>query len=142
MQPLSVEKSIWINAPRERVWQAITTPAQINQWWGGNDHWAFSALEVGAAVTFGYGSEAMQATIAVVDPPRQFSIKWPPQAQYHMIDIYTIYQLEEENGGTRVTVTETGFEALPDDIRQTRFDQTAKGYATVLDGLKAHVEGQ
>jgi hypothetical protein len=54
--------------------------------------------------------------------------------------VFTIFRLEEENGGTRVTVTETGFEALPDDIRQERFDSTAKGYETVLAGLKVYVE--
>jgi len=52
----------------------------------------------------------------------------------------TTYRLEEENGGTRVTVTETGFEALPDDIRQKRFDSTAQGYETVLADLKVYVE--
>lgn len=25
MEPIKVERSIWIDAPRERVWQAITT---------------------------------------------------------------------------------------------------------------------
>lgn len=41
-----------------------------------------------------------------------------------------------------MTVTETGFEALPDAIRQERVDKTAEGYATVLEGLKAYVEGK
>jgi hypothetical protein len=41
-----------------------------------------------------------------------------------------------------VTVTESGFDALPDDIRQKRFEQTANGYAKILEGLKALVEGR
>ncbi|MCU0490723.1 MAG: SRPBCC domain-containing protein, partial [Chloroflexaceae bacterium] len=64
----------------------------------------------------------------------------PPQPQYHHIPIYTTFRLTEENGGTRVTVTETGFEALPDEIRQQRFDSTAQGYATVLAELKVYGE--
>jgi uncharacterized protein YndB with AHSA1/START domain len=32
MEHLSVERSTWMNAPRERVWQAITDPEQIAQW--------------------------------------------------------------------------------------------------------------
>jgi uncharacterized protein YndB with AHSA1/START domain len=138
MEPVTVERSIWINAARERVWRAVTESEQIRQWWG--DYWEITALEVGAAVKFGDPDDLMLATVAVMDRPREFAIQWPPQPQYHSIAMLTTYRLEEENGGTRVTVTETGFEALPDDIRQKRYDSTAKGYETVLGDLKAHVE--
>ena len=139
MTEMTVERTIWIDAPRERVWQAVTESDQINVWWGG-DYWEITALQVGATIKFGNPDDLMLATVAVVDPPREFSIQWPPQPQYHSIPIYTTFRLAEENGGTRVTVTETGFEALSEDIRQQRFDSTAKGYETVLAGLKKHVE--
>jgi uncharacterized protein YndB with AHSA1/START domain len=139
MEPFKVERSIWINAPRERVWRAVTETEEIKQWWG-NDDWEITALEVGATVKFGDPDDLLLATVAVVDRPREFSIQWPPQPQYHSIAMVTTYRLEEENGGTRVTVTETGFEALPDDIRQKRFDSTAQGYETVLADLKVYVE--
>jgi len=32
MEQLKVQCSIWIKAPRERVWQAITDPANLAQW--------------------------------------------------------------------------------------------------------------
>ena len=32
MAPISVERSIWIAAPRERVWQAVVEPEQVAQW--------------------------------------------------------------------------------------------------------------
>jgi len=139
MEKMTVERTIWIAAPRERVWQAITDAKQIRQWW--EDYWEIPALEVGGTVKFGDEDDPMLATIAVVDRPREFAIQWPPQPQYHSIDVFTRYVLEEENGGTRVTVSETGFEALPDDIRQQRFDSTAEGYTTVLASLKDYVEG-
>jgi uncharacterized protein YndB with AHSA1/START domain len=140
MESLTVERSVWIAAPRERVWQAITDATEINQWWGGDDHWDITALQVGGTIKFGDPADPMIATIAVVDPPRQFKIEWPPQPQYYAVSMSTSYLLEDENGGTRVTVIETGFEALPDEIRQQRFEQTAEGYATVLQGLKAYLE--
>lgn len=140
----AVERSIWIAASRERVWQAITDDKQIVKWWA--DYWEIPTLEVGATIKFGSendplpADDPMLATIAVLDRPREFAIQWPPQPQYHSIPVFTRYLLEEENGGTRVTVSETGFEALPDDIRQQRFDSTAKGYATVMANLKAYIE--
>ena len=139
MEKMTVERTIWIAAPRERVWQAITDAEKIQQWW--DDYWEIPALEVGGTVKFGTEDDPMLATIAVVNRPREFAIQWPPQPQYHSIAMFTRYVLEEENGGTRVTVSESGFEALPGDIRQQRLDSTAKGYATVLASLKAYVEG-
>ena len=140
MEKMTAERTIWVAAPRERVWQAITDAGEIQQWW--DDYWEIPALEVGGTVKFGTEDDPMLATIAVVDPPREFAIQWPPQPQYHSIDVFTRYVLKEENGGTRVTVSETGFEALPDDIRQQRLDSTAKGYTTVLAHLKAYLEGK
>jgi uncharacterized protein YndB with AHSA1/START domain len=138
MENVTVERSIWIKAPRERVWQAITDSQQLQQWWG--DYWEITRLEVGATVKFGEADDPMSATIDVLDPPHQFRLLWPPQPQYHSIKIFTTFLLAEEKDGTRITVTETGFEALPDDIRQTRFDQTAKGYIQVLEALKGLLE--
>lgn len=138
---MTVERTIWIKAPRERVWRAITETEQIRQWWG-HDYWEITALKVGATIKFGDPDDLMHATVAVVDPPREFSIRWPPQPQNYSTDFVTTYRLEEENGGTRVTVTETGVEALPDDIRQERFDSTMRGYETVLASLKALLEGE
>jgi uncharacterized protein YndB with AHSA1/START domain len=140
MEKMTVERSIWINATRERVWNAITDAEQIMKWWGA-DHWEIEKLEVGAGVKFGDAEDQLLATIVVLDPPQKFSIRWPPQEAYHNIEVFTTYELTEENGGTTIKVSETGFEALPEDVRQKRFDQTAKGYETVLAGLKNYVEG-
>jgi uncharacterized protein YndB with AHSA1/START domain len=140
MEKLVVERTIWIGVPRERVWQAITNSEQLQQWWG--DYWEITALQVGATVKFGEPDDFMLASIQVLDAPRQFTILWPPQPQYHSIEMTTTFMLEEENGGTRVTVTETGFEALPDDIRQQRIDKTGEDYSTVLASLKALLEGK
>ncbi len=140
MEPLTVEKSVWINAPQVRVWKAVTTADQIPAWWGGED-WEIAALEKGGMIKFGDPDNLMLATIDELDPPRQFTLCWPPEPHFHAITMDTMYLLAEEKGGTQVTVRETGFELLPDDVRQQRFDSTSTGYQTVLRGLKTYVEG-
>lgn len=139
MEKLTVEKDIWIDAPIARVWQAVTSDVELMKWWG--DTWEIPRLELGAELKFGEPGEMMSANIERLDPPREFVIRWPPQEAYHNIEMLTIFELEEENGGTRLKVTETGFEALAEDIRQKRYESTAKGYETVLGSLKAFVEG-
>ena len=32
METMAVERSIWIKAPRQRIWQAVTDPEQLVQW--------------------------------------------------------------------------------------------------------------
>ncbi|MFN8374412.1 MAG: SRPBCC domain-containing protein [Anaerolineae bacterium] len=142
MEPLTVERSIWINAPRERVWRAITETEQIMRWWNKDDRWEIPALRVGETIKFIFGNPVtvMLATIDVVEPPHKFSLLWPPQPQYHNLRMVLTYVLTEENGGTRVTVSETGFEALPDAVRQERFEKTGAGYTIVLHNLKTLLE--
>jgi uncharacterized protein YndB with AHSA1/START domain len=45
---LAAERTIWIDAPRERVWRAITTPEQLNQWYAPGSTWEIPTLRMGA----------------------------------------------------------------------------------------------
>lgn len=139
MQPIDVERSIWIRAPREQVWRAVTQAEQIMRWWS-NDHWEISVLEVGAAVRFGNPADPLRARVAVVEPPRVFAIRWEPHPLNHATAMLTTFRLEEQDGGTLVTVTESGYEALPEDVRQRRLETAGRGYAAVLASLKTYVE--
>src|SRR5262249_22152466 len=43
----AVERSIWIHAPRERVWTALTDPVQVEQWFSPGTSWTLTGLQVG-----------------------------------------------------------------------------------------------
>jgi uncharacterized protein YndB with AHSA1/START domain len=137
-QVIAVKRDIWIDAPRERVWLAITDPQQIGQWWPPNE-WEIPKLEVGGTVKFG-AEDAAYATIKVLDKPHQFTLHWKPNEKFPSALMTTTLMLTEENGGTRLSVIEAGFEGLPEDIRQNRFEQTGEGYTLVLNDLKALLE--
>ena len=132
MEKVTVERSIWIAAPRERVWQAVTDPAQIAQWFAPGT----SFSQNGDKISVRTGETDMDvAIIESVDPPRRITTRNLPERL-----ITTTYTLEEENGGTRFTVTETGFEALSADARKERLDQNGKGWERVLENLKAYMD--
>jgi uncharacterized protein YndB with AHSA1/START domain len=134
MEKLTVERSIWIAAPRERVWQAVTDPTQIAQWFAPGT----SFSQNGDTISVRIGETDMDVAIIVrVDPPRQITTRNLPDRS-----ITTTYTLEEENGGTRFTVTETGFESLPEDARKERLDQNGKGWEMALENLKASIDGR
>ncbi|OLB37897.1 MAG: hypothetical protein AUH05_11870 [Ktedonobacter sp. 13_2_20CM_53_11] len=71
----------------------------------------FERLAVGETLTFGWGGEG---SIALVE-------------------------LETVPEGTRITVTEQGFEALPDEVREIRFQDNTQGWEHMLDSLSAYM---
>ncbi len=139
MAPLTVERSIWIAASRERIWSAITEPSQLSVWFAPGAKWEIPALKIGGIVKF-YNTETDIAvhTIEVLDPPQEFGLSWEEEGR----PMRTTFRLDEEKNGTRVTITETGFEQLAPEVRQKRFDETSKGYGISLENLKAHIEGR
>ncbi len=129
---MTIERSIWIAAPRERVWQAVTDPAQIAQWFAPGT----SFSQKGNTICMRRGEMDIEvALIELVDPPRQIITRNLPNRS-----ITTTYTLEEENGGTRFTVTETGFESLSEDARKERLEQDDKGWEMALENLKAYLD--
>jgi len=138
-----LEHNVWIAAPREHAWRAITETEQIKQWWGADGYAEITELNTGATIKFGTEDGPIFATIRLVDPPHEFVYEWPPHPRYFSVPFVTRYILEEENGGTRVTFSESGFEAWPDDeVRRARFDRINGEFRMVLENLKAYLEGR
>lgn len=110
----TLEHSVWISAERERAWRAITESEQIKQWWGAEGYAEITELSPGASIKFGTEEGPIFAAIRLVDPPHEFVYEWPPHPRYFSVPFVTRYILDEENGGTRVTFSESGFNAWPD----------------------------
>ena len=141
MKAIAVERSIWIAAPRERVWRAITDPLQVKQWYLAGCPWVIPALRVGATVTFyNTDTDIQRGTIEAATPPHRFTLRWQPDQVYPASTLVTTFLLAEENSGTRMTIIEAGYESLPEDVRQHRLDETAQGYSVSLEQLKAYLE--
>ena len=140
---LAVERSIWIAAPRERVWRAITDPAQLEQWFSPGTPWRGTGPEVGGRFSVydaATDSDLYTQVIEVVDPPHRFvtrSAPDPPELPH-----VTEWTLEEENGGTRLTLSFSGYEFDPEDTRQSMMEQNAFGFGMMLENLAAYVEGR
>lgn len=133
MQIITLERSIWIDAPRERVWRAVTAPDEIAAWFAPGasftqrDNLIFVLLEE---------AEVLVAIIEVTDPPRQLTTR-----NISNKSITTTYLLEEENGGTRFTVTEAGLESMSAYERKIYLEQNGAGWDQILENLKAFVMG-
>ena len=50
METLAIERRVLIHAPLERVWSAITEPAQLEHWYAPGCAWEIPALQPGATI--------------------------------------------------------------------------------------------
>ena len=134
MDGKTIERSIWIDAPRERVWQAVSDPAQIGVWFAPGTIISFKDDRVSIRM----GDQDVEVALVVtIDPPRELTTRSLPD-----MALTTSYLLEEENGGTRFRVVESGFENLPAEQRQARLEQDAGGWELALANLKAFINGE
>lgn len=140
---LEVERSIWIDAPRERVWHAITDADEMTAWFSPGAPWVMSEFAVGGRfyiVDEATGAENYVQFIDLIEPPSRFvtrSAPEPPEVP-HVSD----WTLVPEDGGTRLTITYSGYERDPEYARHDGMEQNAFGFGVMLQNIKAHIEGQ
>jgi uncharacterized protein YndB with AHSA1/START domain len=78
-------------------------------------------------------------------PPTYFSYRWHPNAVDPDVDYsnepttLVEFELSERAGGTRLTITESGFDELPAERRATALHMNDQGWAAQLDNIGKHV---
>jgi uncharacterized protein YndB with AHSA1/START domain len=134
----TVTRSLHIDAPRARVWQAITRPEHISEWFG--DTAAFDALEVGASGTFGWHNYGIHPVrIEEFDEPDVFAFTWGVPGEPLLAGNSTTarFTLEDDGDGTLLTVVESGFENLAHPAAM--LEDHRGGWDSELDELVAMV---
>jgi uncharacterized protein YndB with AHSA1/START domain len=141
---MKIERSVVVGAPQERVWKAITTPEHISKWF---IRMEFERLEVGQRIRYSWEPHPSMNTteawgeITIVEPIDRFGFNGqidPPRPEI----TETIITLATIPEGTRITVTETGFEALPDGLRQKRYEDNIGGWKVTLEQLAAYLNAE
>lgn len=141
MERLTIERSVLIAAAPEIVWSAITEPRHLEQWYAPGCPWEIPALQPGATIKFHNTDTDIQlATIEVVEPLRKFTLRWQLDPMHPGFTLTNTFLLEPENGSTRVTVSQAGYESLPQDVRQEQLDQDADAYTAIAESLKSYLE--
>lgn len=139
----AVERTIWLDAPRERVWRALTDPRQIQQWFSPGIPWRLSALEVGGTLSpydAETGADIATTVIDVLEPPHRLVVRAVAEPPAHQ-DV-TTYTLTEENGGTRLILISAGYELLAAEERHPTLEQNAFGFGMMLENLQAYLMGR
>ncbi|GAA3340573.1 SRPBCC domain-containing protein [Amorphoplanes nipponensis] len=109
----SIEREIHVDATPEVVFEVVSRPEHISQWW--TDDAELDATP-GAAGELIWGDRAQVAPIVVVDvePPRLFSFRWchPEGRLDDPRSLLITFELTPAGRGTRIRLTETGFREM------------------------------
>ena len=143
-----IEKRIELAAPVARVWRALTDHREFGQWFGVKLTNAFVPGQPSRGhITYpGYEHVIMEVVVQKMEPERLFSYTWHPYA----IDPKTDYSKETPtlvefrlepaaDGGTLLSVTESGFENIPPNRRAEAFRMNEGGWATQMKSIERHV---
>jgi uncharacterized protein YndB with AHSA1/START domain len=134
--PNEVRRELAIRAPRERVWAAFTQPDELVRWFP-TKRAKIDAWRSGDAL-FEWEESMDEAVVDVVEPPSRLVFRWRPAGlvRPHTTVSFTL----ETPGGTRLTLVESGFASLPDQIAQQSQDGNDAGWAGELRELQAYLE--
>ena len=142
-----IEKKIVLRATRSRVWRAISTAEEFGTWFRVNLEGAFAegATIRGKIAIPGYEHVTMEVLVERMEPERYFSYRWHPYAVDPATDYsdepttLVEFMLEETEGGTAVTIVESGFDRIPLARRAEAFRMNDGGWSGQIRNLAAYV---
>ena len=145
-----IAKEILLRAPLARVWRAISDPDEFGSWF--RVDMSGVQFEPGKPVhgkmTYpGHEGAPFEMVVDRVEAPRLFSFRWHPYGIDPNYDYSTepmtlvAFELEEVPEGTKVTVTESGFDNIPLARRAEAFRMNSQGWEQQLRNIEAHVAG-
>lgn len=153
-----IEKTILLRAPRERVWRAISNAKEFGTWFGVEFDGPFVAgsrltgrivpTQVDPAIAKGqeaYAGLRYEWLVERVVPMEHFSFRWHPFAVDPGIDYskepttLVTFDLGDARGGTKLTITESGFDRIPLERRAKAFAANSEGWAAQAELIEKYL---
>ena len=164
-----IEKTVTLRAPVSRVWRAIADSREFGKWFGFELDGPFEAgrtVQGKVLPSFDEGQiiEAQKrmgltpskiklpeppfvfCTVERVEPERYFSFRWIPYGidaeadPEHEPTTLVEFRLEPAGDGTRLTISESGFDRVPAHRRERAFRMNEGGWGAQAENLARYVE--
>jgi uncharacterized protein YndB with AHSA1/START domain len=153
-----IKKNVLLRAPRARVWRALTDAQEFGSWFGMRLDGPFVQgksvqgrvvpttvdAEV-AAHQKPYEGLLFELRVERLEPERLFSFRWHPSAvergRDYSVEPTTLvtFELEVADGGVLLTVTESGFDAIPLERRAAAFSSNEQGWAMQMKLIEKYL---
>ena len=137
-----LERQIHIEASPEVVFEVVSRPEHLREWWSDDATLDPAPGAVGELV---WGDRAQVAVITVVDldPPRRFSFRWVApenEAAAPGNSLLVTFELEPAGAGTLLRLTETGFREKGWEIAvlEQQYQEHVVGWDLFLPRLRTY----
>ena len=143
-----IERQILLSAPRSRVWRALSNAEEFGSWFGV----AFKGKtfvpgqHVQGQITYpGYEHVVFDILIERMEPERLLSWRWHPYAVDPKVDYsqetptLVVFELKDADGGTLLSVVESGFDKVPAARRAEAFRMNSGGWDGQMTNIEKHV---
>jgi uncharacterized protein YndB with AHSA1/START domain len=143
----SIRKELVIQAPRSRVWKALTDSKEFGTWFRVEFAEPFreGRTLAGRKIHPDFKDLAVQFMIEKIEPETRFTYRWHPYAIDPKADYsgetptLVEFTLEEVKGGTKLVVTESGFDRIPEARRAIAFKSHGEGWTIQAGRLDEYV---
>ena len=143
-----IERKILLKAPRSRIWRALTNAEEFGSWFGvrlkGKAFTAGHRLQ--GQITYpGFEHVVFDVVIEHMEPERLLSWRWHPvaierSADYsHEPTTLVVFKLKDAEGGTLLSVVESGFDSVPTARRLQAFRLNSGGWDAQMINVAKHV---
>jgi uncharacterized protein YndB with AHSA1/START domain len=153
-----IEKKILLKAPLARVWRALSDSNEFGTWFGVKFEGPFLAgtrlrgvirpTTVDAEVARHqkpYEGTAFEIMVERLEPERVLSFRWHPYSVEPGVDYaaepttLVVFSLEEVTDGIMLTLTESGFDAIPLERRAKAFSANDGGWTMQMKLIERYV---
>jgi len=143
-----IERKVLLGAPRARVWRALSNAEEFGSWFGvklQGKTFAPGQRTHGQISYPGYEYLVFEVWIERMEPQRLLSWRWHPAAIEKDVDYsaepttLVTFELADADGGTLLTVVESGFDNVPPHRRLGAFRMNSEGWEEQMKRIEQHV---
>ncbi len=143
----AIRKQITLKASPAKVWKAISDARQFSAWFGVELDGAFvEGRTVQGKAEYDGKQLAFMMIVERIEPERVIAFRWHPFAVDPSYDYdkepMTLVELAiaPSAGGTLLTVTESGFDQIPEARRAQAFEMNSGGWAAQVQNIATYVD--
>lgn len=144
-----IERQVVLKATPERVWRALTDIKEFAQWFGvtiRSGEFKPGARVECTSVLDDCAGELFFFDVIRMDAPHTLVWRWHPGFKDPAMDYSkeplteVVFRLEAAEGGTRLTIVESGFDKIRPERRLKVFGENSHGWDEQIRFIQKHVE--
>ncbi len=142
----TIEREIYVEAAPEIVFDVVSSPEHLKQWWPDDARYEPTPGSTGEIVFGdpGAGGPVVPFTVVDVSPPRTFAFRWTHPADQDATEgnsLLVTFDLTPSRGGTLLRMTETGFREMGWEVAvlEQQYQEHVTGWEFYLPRLAPYV---